>query len=169
MPARAVLLACLGGLLLAGCDGSAHTRPVDTAKIVDAIKTDEVHWNADYKSGDAGRIAAHYTADAVAMHPGYPAAVGVAAIKAANEHAFTDPKYGHTFSSDRVKVAVSGDLAVAHGWYKETMTDPKSGQPVTATGSYVTVYKPDAAGVWRVVWDINTPGSGPPPPDAAGQ
>jgi uncharacterized protein (TIGR02246 family) len=167
MPARAVPLACLGALLLTGCDGAGQARPVDTARIVDAIKTDEVHWNADYKSGDAGRIARHYAPDAVAMHPGYPVAVGVAAIKAANEHAFTDPKYGHTFSSDRVKVAVSGDLAVAHGWYKETTTDPKSGQPVTATGSYVTVYKPDAAGVWRAVWDINTPGSAPSALEAA--
>src|SRR5215472_4041390 len=72
MPARAVPLACLGALLLTGCDGVGQTRPVDTARIVDAIKTDEVHWNADYRSGDAGRIARHYAPDAVAMHPGYP-------------------------------------------------------------------------------------------------
>lgn len=157
MPPRAVHLACLGALLLAGCGLAAPKRPVDTAKIVDAIKTDEVHWNADYKSGDAARVAAHYAADAVAMYPGYPAAVGSAAIKAANEQAFTDPKYGLTFSSDRVKVAASGDLAVAHGSYKETTTDPRTGESVTATGSYVTVYKPDAAGVWKALWDINTP------------
>ena len=162
MPARAVLLACLGALLLLGCDRAGHRRPVDTAKIVDAIKTDEVHWNADYKSGDPTRVATHYTPDAVAMYPGYPVAVGVTAIKAANERAFTDPKYGLSFSSDRVKVAASGDLAVAHGSYKETTTDPRTGEPVTATGSYVTVYKPDGAGVWRVFWDINTPNPAAP-------
>jgi uncharacterized protein (TIGR02246 family) len=161
MSSRAVLLACLGALLLVGCDHVAPKRPVDTAKIVDAIKTDEVHWNADYKSGDAARVAAHYAQDAVAMYPGYPVAVGAAAIKAANEQAFADPKYGLTFSSDHVKVAASGDLAVAHGSYKETTTDPKTGEPVTATGSYVTVYKPDGAGVWRAFWDINTPNSSP--------
>jgi uncharacterized protein (TIGR02246 family) len=167
MPARAVLFACLGAFLLAGCDRAGDARPVDTAKIVDAIKTDEVHWNADYKSGDAGRVAAHYAPDAVAMYPGYPAAVGQAAIRKANEQGFSDPKYGLSFSSDRVVVAASGDLAVAHGAYKQTTTDPKTGQPVTATGSYVTVYKPDPAGVWRVVWDINTPGAAEPPPESA--
>jgi len=156
---RAVVLACLGALLLAACDGAEHRRPVDTAKIVDAIKTDEVHWNADYKSGDAARVTAHYAPDAVAMYPGYPAAVGTAAIKAANEQGFADPKYGLAFSSDRVEVAASGDLAVAHGTYKETTTDPKTSAPAVATGSYVTVYKPDAAGVWKAVWDINTPGA----------
>lgn len=162
MSARAVVLACLGAALLAGCDGAGAKPPVDTAKIVDAIKTDEVHWNADYKSGDAGKVVRHYAPDAVAMYPGYPVAVGTAAIRAASEKAFTDPKYGLTFSSDRVRVAASGDLAVAHGAYKETTTDPRTGAPVTTDGSYVTVYKPDAAGVWRVVWDIDTPG-GPPP------
>jgi uncharacterized protein (TIGR02246 family) len=135
---------------------------VDTAKIVDAVKTDEVHWNADYKSGDAARVAAHFAPDAVAMYPGYPVAVGVAAIRKANEQGFTDPKYGLTFSSDRVAVAASGDLAVAHGAYRETTTDPKSGEPVTTNGSYVTVYKPNAAGIWKVVWDINTPSAAPP-------
>jgi uncharacterized protein (TIGR02246 family) len=163
MFARAVVFACLGALLLAGCGLAAPKRPVDTAKIVDAIKTDEVHWNADYRSGDAGKVVAHYAPDAIAMYPGYPVAIGKAAIKAANERAFTDPKYGLTFSSDRVRVAASGDLAVAHGAYKETTTDPKTGSPVTTAGSYVTVYKPDASGVWRVVWDINT-ATGPPAP-----
>ena len=67
-----------------------------------------------------------------------------------------------TFSSDRVRVAASGDLAVAHGAYKETTTDPRTGSPVTTIGSYVTVYKPDASGVWRAVWDISTP-AGPSP------
>jgi uncharacterized protein (TIGR02246 family) len=157
MFSRVVVFACLGALLLTGCSRTGLRRPVDTAKIVDAIKTDEVHWNADYRSGDAGKVATHYAPDAIAMYPGYPVAVGKAAIKAANARAFTDPKYGLTLSSDRVAVARSGDLAVAHGAYRETTTDPKTGSPVTATGSYVTVYQPDASGVWRVVWDINTP------------
>jgi ketosteroid isomerase-like protein len=167
MFARAVVLACLGALFLGACEGAEHRRSVDTAKIVDAIKIDEIHWNADYKSGDAARVAAHYAPDAVAMNAGYPATVGVAAITKLNEQAFTDAKYALTFSSDRVEVAASGDLAVSHGSYKVTTTDPKTGQPVTATGSYVTVYKPDAAGVWKAVWDINAPSAAAPAAEAA--
>ncbi len=165
MSARATMHACLialtlGAVMIAGCTSRAEMKAsIDTAKIVDSIKSDEVHWNADYKSGDAAKVAAHYARDAVVMSPGYAATVGTAAIKAANEQAFSDPKYGITFSSDRVDVAASGDLAVAHGAYKETTTDPKTGAAVTAAGSYVTVYKPGADGVWRAVWDINTPGA----------
>jgi uncharacterized protein (TIGR02246 family) len=157
MPARAAVLPCLGALLLVGCGLSRSDSPVDTARIVDAIKADEVHWNADYKSGDPARVASHYASDAVAMYPGSPAAVGVTAIQKANEQGLADPHYALTFQSDRVDVAASGDLAVARGAYQETTTDPKTGQPVIETGSRVTVYKPDASGVWKAVWDINTP------------
>lgn len=165
MSARAAMQACLipfllGSAMIAGCAPRAETKaPIGAAKIVDSIKSDEVHWNADYKSGDAAKVAAHYAPDGVVMSPGYAATVGTAAIKAANEQAFSDPKYGLSFSSDRVDVAASGDLAAAHGSYRETTTDPKTGAAVTAAGSYVTVYKPGADGVWKAVWDINTPGA----------
>lgn len=158
MSARAAIVACLSVALLAGC-GPVGVKRVDTAKVVDAIKADEVRWNSDYLSGDAAKVVAHYAPDAVVMSPGYPAAVGTAAIKAANEQGFTDPKYRLTFASDTVDVAASGDLAASHGSYTETTTNPKTGEAVTATGSYVTVYKPDATGVWKAVWDINTPGA----------
>jgi len=155
---RAAVSACLCAVLLVGC-GSGGGRPaVDTAKIVDTIKSDEVHWNEDYKSGDAAKVAAHYAPDAVAMYPGMPATVGAAAIKAVNEKALADPKYALSFSSDRIDVAASGDLAAARGTYTETTTDPKTGAAETATGSYVAVYRPGTDGVWKAVWDIDTPG-----------
>jgi uncharacterized protein (TIGR02246 family) len=172
MTARAVLLACLGAGLLASCGPGAPLHPpVDTAKVVDAIKTDEVHWNEDWRSGDAGKLAAHYSPDAVVMAPGYPAAAGSAAIRTMLDQVAGQPGFTLTFSSDRVDVAASGDLATTHGAYKQTSTDAKTGALVTETGSYVTVYKPGADGAWKAVLDINTPGgapkSAPPAPTPA--
>ncbi len=131
---------------------------VDTAKIVDAIKTDEVHWNADYKSGDPAKIAAHYAPGAVVMFPGAPPAVGAGAIVAVEKQAIGDPGFTLAFASDKVDVAASGDLAVAHGTYKQTTTNPKTKAVDSESGSYVTVYKPGADGSWKAVWDIITPG-----------
>jgi len=159
MSSRAVPLACLGALLLVGCDRAGQTRPVDTAKIVDAIKTDEVHWNADWKSGDAARLAAHFAPDAVVMSSGSPPLVGTAAIQSAASQLIEQPGFRFAFASDRVDVAASGDLAATHGSYSMTTADPKTGDPVTEAGSYVTVYKPGANGVWRAVWDITAPGA----------
>ena len=159
MSSRAVLLACLGALLLVGCDRPARKGPVDTAKIVDAIKTDEVHWNADWKSGDAARLAAHFAPNAVVMSSGSPPLVGTAAIQSATSQLIGQPGFAFAFVSDRVDVAASGDLAASRGSYRMTTEDPKTGDAVTEAGSYVTVYKPGANGVWRAVWDITAPGS----------
>ena len=165
MSDRAFVILGLGATLLAGCGaGSPLHAPVDTARIVDAIKTDEVYWNADWRSGDAGRLAAHYAPDAVVMAPGAPAAAGTAATRAVLDQAVGQTGFALTFASDRVDVAASGDLAAAHGHYRQTSTDPKTGAAVTETGSYVTVYKPGTDGVWKAVWDINTPEGTTPPP-----
>ncbi|HEY5070822.1 MAG TPA: DUF4440 domain-containing protein [Caulobacteraceae bacterium] len=137
---------------------------VDTAKIVDAIKTDEVHWNADWAAKDVAKIVAHYAPDAVEMDPSASPAVATAGIEADTRQAVADPGYTLTFSSDKVDVAASGDLAAAHGTYKQTSTDPKTKAVVTESGSYVTVYKPRPDGVWKAVWDISTPG----PPASVG-
>ncbi len=154
----------LAAALLAACGRTAGPirATVDTAKIIDTIKTDEVHWNADYRSGDAGKVAAHYASTGVAMFPGALAAVGTAAIESTVKPAFSDPRFVLSFASDRVDVAASGDLAVAHGTYKVTATDPKTGAAATETGAYVNVYRPRADGAWKAVLAINTPGAPAP-------
>ncbi len=146
--------------VLAGCGpAGAPSRPkVETARIVDAIKTDEVHWNADYKSGDAAKIAAHYSPNGKLMVPDAVPAIGASAIEAALKPVMDDPGFTLIFASDKVDVAASGDLAAARGTYKMTRTDPKTKAIVTETGNYITVYMPRPDGTWKAVWDINTPG-----------
>ena len=160
MRASPALFVTCAALALGACgvkSPPARTQ-VDTARIVDAIKTDEVHWNSDYKSGDAGVIAGHYAPGATLMVPGSAPVVGTAAIKAALAQAVSDKAFTLSFASDKVDVAASGDLAAARGSYTQTTTDPKTKALVTDKGSYLTVYRPQADGAWKAVWDINTPG-----------
>jgi ketosteroid isomerase-like protein len=168
MQASPTLFIICAALVLSACAAKSPQAqaPVDTAKIVDAIKTDEVHWNNDYKGGDAGVLAAHYAASATMMVPGAAPMVGTAAIKAGLAEALSDKAFTLTFASDKVDVSASGDLAAAHGTYTVTATDPKTKTVVTEKGSYVTVYKPQPDGAWKAVWDINTPGA--PTPQAVG-
>jgi len=160
MQATPILLAVSAALLLYACDSKQPPgkAPVDTAKIVDAIKTDEVHWNNDWKSGDAAVLTSHYAATATVMTPGAAPMTGVAAIRAGLQQALDDKGFTLTFASDKVDVAASGDLATARGAYTQTATDPKTKAIVVQKGTYVTVYKPQADGTWKAVWDINTPG-----------
>lgn len=161
MKATTIYIAASMALTLCACDGKSPSAraPVDTAKIVDAIKTDEVHWNNDWKSGDATLVAGHYAATATVMSPGAAPLTGDAAIKTGVQQTLADKSFSLTFASDRVDVAASGDLAAAHGSYTQTSTDPHTNAVVTEKGTYVTVYKPQADGAWKAVWDINTPGA----------
>jgi ketosteroid isomerase-like protein len=144
----------------ASCSGGDGAIPKgDPARVVDAIKADEVHWNADWKSGDPEKVAAHFGSGAVVMIPGAAPLVGAAAIKAGVQQAMNDPDFAYAFASDKVQVASSGDLAVSRGAYTETSDDPAAKTKVTTAGTFVTVYKPQADGVWRAVWDISTPGA----------
>jgi ketosteroid isomerase-like protein len=169
MKASPTLYVICAAVVLNACDAKSPSAkgPVDTARIVDAIKTDEVHWNSDYKSGDAGVVAAHYATNATLMIPGAAPLVGAAAIKAGLEQALSDKAFRLSFASDKVDVAASGDLAAARGSYTETATDPKTSEVVTDKGSYVTIYKPQPDGAWKAVWDINTPGAPPARPVGA--
>jgi ketosteroid isomerase-like protein len=149
-----------------GCTPAAQPdKPtVDTAKIIDAIKADEVHWNADWQARDDAKIASHYTPRAILMISQTPVATGEAAIQATVRQALADPAFTLTFASDKVDVAASGDLAAARGSYKLTATDPKTKAVTTETGTFVTVYKPQKDGTWKAIWDIAAPG----PPASVG-
>jgi ketosteroid isomerase-like protein len=161
MKASLTLIVIGSSVLLSSCGAKAtHARAsIDTAKVIDAIKTDEVHWNSDYKSGDAAAVAAHYAASATVMMPGAAPMVGTAAIKAGLEGALADKGFTLTFASEKVDVAASGDIAASRGAYTETATDPKTKAVVTEKGTFVTVYKPQPDGAWKAIWDINTPGA----------
>ena len=156
-----VLLVCLAAL--SACAPRAEKPRFNAAGVVDAIRTDEVRWNADWKSGDAGKIVSHYAPDAVVMVPGAPAEVGIEAIRAGAQKSTDDPGFSLTFNSDKVDVAASGDLAASRGSFTETSTDPATKAQTKITGTFVTVYKPQPDGSWKALWDIATPGAPPIP------
>ena len=160
MKAAPIVSCVFAAALMSGCGpAEAPEKPVvDTAKIVDTIKTDEVHWNADWQARDAAKIASHWAHGATLMIGGAPVVTGEAAIQSSLAQMLADPAVTLVFSSDKVDVAASGDLAAARGTYKQTGADPKTKAVVTTTGTYVTVYKPQKDGVWKAIWDIAAPG-----------
>ena len=154
----ATFLAGLALVAAAGCTRAPEKPAFNAARAVDAIRADEVQWNADYKAGDPGKVVTHFAPDAIVMFPGQGPATGLEAIRAGIAKAMDDPGFSLTFNSDKVDVAASGDLAVSRGAFTYKSTDPASKQASSTTGSFVTVYKPQPDGSWKAVWDITTPG-----------
>jgi uncharacterized protein (TIGR02246 family) len=154
--------ALVAGVSLVACGGSDLSAPtLDRARAVDALRTDEVHWNTDLRRGDADKVAAHFTESAVAMWPGQAPVEGKGAIARQLQTKMASPKYALSFASDRVEVAESGDLAASHGVYSETTTDQKTGKTTTATGSFMKLYRRQKDGGWKVQWAIRTPDGSP--------
>jgi ketosteroid isomerase-like protein len=72
-----------------------------------------------------------------------------------------DPADQLTWKPVRIQVADSGDLAYSLGTWQLKGKDPK-GNDVTQTGKYLTVWKKQKDGSWKVVADTGTVDPSPP-------
>ena len=149
-----------GVAALAGC----MQKPVDTKPIEAMIRTHTDAWVQAYNAGDADKIVAGYTDDAIVMPPDAPAAVGHDAIKqfivadmAASKTA------GASFALDSGDtIGVSGDLA----WHSGNFHVNGSAGSSIATGKYLEVWRQDK-GNWLIIrdtWNSDAPAVAPAPP-----
>ncbi|HET7605435.1 MAG TPA: DUF4440 domain-containing protein [Sphingomicrobium sp.] len=150
----AVLGAAALSLALGACtksDGNAGAADADSIK--QAIKADETKMNQDFKAKDREALAAHYADDAYFVAPGVTAD-GSTEIRKVFANASTDSAFNVTFSSDKVVVGASGDLAYSRGKFTEKYTDSKTGKVMTGSGTFLTVYKKQPDGSWKIVEDV---------------
>jgi uncharacterized protein (TIGR02246 family) len=167
MKARCLSLAALGlAVILSGCASAPAPAPVapDTHDAdVKAIKDLEATWVQNFASKDPDKIASVYADDASVMITDMPVINGIPAAKSALKSMVADKNFSITFASDKVDVAKSGDIAYSQGSYTTTSTNPKTKKPATDKGKYVTVFKKQADGSWKVVADIfNSDGAAAP-------
>jgi uncharacterized protein (TIGR02246 family) len=151
--AFALLGVAAAAVMVAGCQKQAAVG-TDADAIKSAIKADEKSWNEQFKSKDTESLVGHYADEAYFVAPGVKPADGSTAIRKAYAQASTDANFAVQFSSDKLDVAGSGDLAYARGRFSEKYTDPKTGKAMTDSGSYITVYKKQQDGSWKAVEDF---------------
>lgn len=143
--------------------GMAGCKPADTHDAdVQAIRAVETQWNQDYGARDVSKLMGHYADDAVLIAPGMEAIVGKSSIETILQRIVADPAMQLKFEAAVVDVAKSGDMGYTQGTYTMAMTDPATKQVTHDHGSYVTVFRKGADGVWRAVSDIATSAQLPP-------
>lgn len=144
-----VVVACAGPTP----EQAAPAASEDPAVVRQAIEAANARQMDAVLKGDAQAASANYTEDAIFMYPGVPAARG----KAAATELFNGMIQEATFSDMKIQtmdVVVSGDLAVEHGAYRWTVT-PKGGKAMPDSGKYVTVWRKQTDGSWKIMRDIN--------------
>jgi uncharacterized protein (TIGR02246 family) len=148
-----------------GCQTApAPGQKMDVAADIKAINALNDKLVAAMNSRDAAALAACYADDAVMMDPDQAAVEGKPAIQAAYEARGKEmPKDTVTALQgiNPLETQVAGDWAYQRGNYTVTIT-PKSGKPMEMSYKYLTVYKRQPDGSWKMYRDISNSNNPPP-------
>jgi ketosteroid isomerase-like protein len=140
-------------LALAVACAAACAPKVNDPADVQAVKDTAPAYDKFANAGDAAGLASSfYAADAIRMDPNQPASAGTEAIRASLEKSYAQ-------SSEQIRnvideVHVAGALAVAKGAFEGTSTSKVTGAAAPVKGKFVTLYRKEADGSWKGVWDI---------------
>ena len=133
----------------------AAAEPPRDPKLTTAIAKANSEWAAAMKTGDAATIAAPYTDDAVFVGVDGGCTKGKAAIEAMYRDRFARRGFATDTKIDSRHLVVDGDLAYESGWGE--MTTVKDGKPATAGGAFLTVWKRQADGGWKILRNVVLP------------
>ena len=86
--------------------------------------------------------------------PNLPIITGKDNIKAAWKPFLADPNFAITFQSTRADASKGGDFAYTIGTYSMTVSNPKDKKPITDHGKYLTAFKKQPDGSWKMVADM---------------
>jgi uncharacterized protein (TIGR02246 family) len=142
-------------------DSAATAAPpvVDVAAVRQAIEQANTKYIDAVTRGDSAGKVANYADDAVAMFSGEPALRGRGEIAASYGKAVHSTKVSD-YNYKIVSVDVAGDYAIETGSFEMTVT-LKGGKPMPSKGKYLTVWKKQADGSWKIYRDISN-SDGPP-------
>ena len=132
--------------LLAAC--SHENRQAD----IQAIEKLESQWLEDIKARDLEKWVNHYAEDGSILLPNSPPVTGRDNIRAALKGRLADPNWSLVWRPE--KIQTSERLGYVRGTYLITRTDRKTKEVITDQGKYVTVYRKEQDGAWKVIEDM---------------
>src|SRR5277367_224521 len=147
MKTRHWMVAELTVLMLSAAAAFAQTSPEAAV----SVRAADEAWMRVYAAKDLQKTVAFFDDQGSMLAPNAPIATGKTAITKAitADFAFGDL----TWHADTAGVAKSGDIGYTSGTYKFTFKDP-SGKPVIDNGKYLTVWKKQGDGAWKVLYDM---------------
>jgi len=142
------------GLIFLGLSTFAQQKPVDTKSEEQAIRSISMKWMEFTKKHDSAASAALFADNGASYSMNQEPFVGPAAVKKHfDEEYVQNPKEVVDWSTEKVEVSASGDLAVEYGKFNVSGLGPNATE--SDMGKYVTVYR-KINGAWKVTADIGT-------------
>jgi uncharacterized protein (TIGR02246 family) len=159
IPAISFALIVSAPLLLAiSQETLAQTSKHDIAADDAAVKKVASELVAAWRAKDVEGIVKQFADDATIMPPGAPVVTSKQASRDYISTAVKDPGFSLNMTVDKVVAARSGDIAYSRGKYSLAMTNPQTHKVDSYAGSFVSVFKKQADGSWKIVEDISAPG-----------
>jgi uncharacterized protein (TIGR02246 family) len=132
---------------------AAAATSADAGAARQAIDSANARFADAMKRGDTTAMASNYSDDAIVMMPGVEAWRGRDAVRKGFA-GFVSQAPVKEFTGKTDDVMVAGDVAVETGTYEMTL-QPKGGKEIKDKGKYLTIWKRQADGSWKIVRDIN--------------
>lgn len=151
------VLVALFALAASGCAPKVDVEAERTA----LLDTDTALAEAK-AANDVAQVTSYYADDASIFPPNGPSVNGKEAYGPFLSQLFAIPGFALSWQPKKAEVSRTGDLGYTLGAYELTMNDAE-GNPLTDRGKYVTVWKKQADGTWKVVatiWNSDQPAPG---------
>jgi len=156
-----IALALAATLATAACAPATPKLPDPDTVRASLMAADEAFAAATAEHGLEGWMAA-FDSSAIQMEPDLPFTPGIGAVRASMGPAFADSTFRLTWRPTLAFASADGDLGYTLGvWQSRRHTADGKGQ--VATGKYVTIWRKQADGSWKVVFDGGNPDSSPQP------
>jgi ketosteroid isomerase-like protein len=117
----------------------------------DAVLAADAAWERVYEVKDLDKSVAFCDEQASLLWPNNPIATGKAAVREAIAQDFAAGDL--TWEANNVGIARAGDLAYVSGAYQWKLHDA-SGKGFVDKGKYLTMWKKQADGSWKVLFDM---------------
>ena len=140
------------GLVLLIAESTA-TFGQTNRKAEDTLLAADAGWMKVYAAKDLERAIAFCDDEASMLPPNAPIATGKEALRKLMGTAFAIPDYTLSWQANKVGVAHSGELGYTSGTYDFSLRDA-SGKNISDRGKYLTVWKKEADGSWKVLLDM---------------
>jgi ketosteroid isomerase-like protein len=132
-------------------DNNPLTNPGLTPEVA-FLYSLEAKFEHDTAQGGGAAFAKWFAADAVTLSNGKAPVIGQAAI-AADAH-WTPEQYQLTWTPEGGRMSPAGDMGFTWGHYEGRAKD-RDGSPIITTGRYMTVWKKQSNGSWKVELDAS--------------
>jgi ketosteroid isomerase-like protein len=141
----------IAALLLSAISAGASLGQA-SEKASDALLAADAAWMKVYVAKDLDKSVAFFDDEGSMLPPNAPIATGKDALTKLIGSAFAFPDYKLRWHANKVGVARSGELGYTSGTYDFSFKDA-SGKTISDKGKYLTVWKKESDGAWKVLLD----------------